>query len=429
MMWFPVALRAYDAAVSAFTWSVLAPWSKLAVARGRERSEDRAARLGRGMDSSRAPAGASPLVVHAVSLGELQAARALVVALAARAPDLPVVISCGTSDALAVARSSRASHPNVCDVTPMPWDRRVAIRSWLARWRPRAIVLVEAELWPALITESAKVGVPVCVASGRLTEGDARRYAWARPFFARVFDDVRLVAVQDDRQRARFATIGAPADRVAVMGDLKVDTPAAPRLPWLENEAACLVVAGSVRADEEALVVDAWRRVSRAHPTARLVAAPRHSRRAPALCAALRDIGAPIALDAAARLGLDAGGIAVVDRPGLLASLCASADVVIVGGSFGRTGAHSLYEPARGGAAILVGPSVGAMDEVVASLRAEDGLVGVPTASVDDLAPALAALLSDANERQRRGARARAWLDGRTGVAARTAEAILDVIG
>ena len=175
-------------------------------------------------------------------------------------------------------------------------------------------------------------------------------------------------------------------------------------------------------------MLDAWRTLPGVTGSARLVLVPRHHERAGRLARrAVREGLRLVAWAEARTMGLEPGSTTIVDAPGALASVYASADVAIIGGSFARTGAHNVYEAARGGAAMIVGPEAGAMRVPIDELEAGGALTRVREASAAALGMAMARLLSNAERRAACASRAHAWLANRSGAAARTAADLLDM--
>lgn len=334
--------------------------------------------------------------VHAASAGEMVAAAAWVAGLRGSRPDLELVLSSATSTGVEVAR-------RLCpdlDAFVLPLDAGPCVARVLDRIRPCALVLVELELWPALLSACASRGIAIAVANGRVSPRTERRL---RSRFLRRFVGlfaVDVFAVQNDEIRDRLVRMGVESERVVVTGNLKIDrdapsTDARSRARESLRVAADapLVIAGSTHPGEETLVARAFAALRVERPRARLVVAPRHRER---LAAAEADLAAAgfttvrlSVLRDADRVAVDA--VIVVDTMGELAGLYAAADVALVCGSFvPGIGGHNVFEPALAGVAAITGPFVPNVRSDVEFLVAQGAL---RVARPDELATVLASTL------------------------------------
>ncbi len=377
------------------------------------------------------PAG-RPVWVHAVSVGEVKAARPLVAALAALRPPPPIVLSTTTTTGYETARRT---FPGLY-VFHAPVDLGVVVRRVLRRLQPGLVLLLELEAWPALLKAVDESGVPLAVVNGRMTERSFRRYrrwVWWLP----EWDRLALVAAQDEACAARFTALGVPGSRVVVAGNLKHDLLAPAPAPAVAAVARALgladgrpvIVAGSTHAGEEELVADAWQAAG-GGAAARLVLVPRHPGRVPDVVRRLQRRGLPCALRSAlpavpstsavpatsvAPAARPADTVLVVDSVGELEALFGLATIVFLGGSLVPVGGHNVLEPAVAGCPLLVGPHLESCRREADRLEAAGGLQVVADGA--ELARAIGALLADAAALRRLGDRARAAAAGLCGAA------------
>ena len=365
--------------------------------------------------------------IHAVSVGEVLAARVLVRPLKRAFPDHRVFISTTTMTGQAVARAS-AHGADGLFYAPFDWPGPV--RHALAALRPRLLLLVETELWPNLIHEARRYGARVAVVNGRISDRSFGRYRLARFFLRRVLAEVDLLLMQTDEYARRVVEIGAPPGRVRVVGNLKYDALEPPEVP--EGLARLLsgagggplCVAGSTVAGEEERVLAAFRLVHDAFPGARLVIAPRHPERFDEVPPRVEAAGFRCARRT--RLGDQPwreAEVLLLDTIGELARVYPAATVVFVGGSLVPAGGHNVLEPAVAGRAVVVGPHMENFQEIAETFLAEGALVQV--ASEDGLAAALLDLLRDPGRREEIGRRARALVERNRGAL----DATLDALG
>ena len=377
------------------------------------------------------PEAAPSIWIHAVSVGEVLAARVLVAPLRQRFPALRIVVSTTTLTGHLVARSSLEGADALFFA---PFDFRRPVRKALSAVKPRLLLLVETELWPNLIHEARRAGVRIAVANGRLSPASSARYRRIRFLLKHVLAEVDLFLMQGEAHAERARAIGAPPDRVRVTGNLKFDAlgePTTPeplaRLLAPATEPGPLLVAGSTMAGEEEMVLAAFRQVRTRLPQARLILAPRHPERFAETEGLVRTAGFTCVRRTA--LGVQpwsAGEVLLLDTMGELASIYPVAQVVFVGGSLVPSGGHNVLEPAAAGKAVVVGPHMENFQEIADQFRAEGAFVQV--ASPDALADALLGLLTDEARRRQVGERARALLSRSKGAVGRTVEALSELL-
>lgn len=351
-----------------------------------------------------------PILIHAVSAGEMVAARALVDALVRLDPDVRIALTTGTSDGRVLADRWRVEVPQVTWVGFLPWDRPRAMRRWLGHLRPTAVVVVEAELWPGLFRACRDLHLPLFVVSARLRARDVTRYRWLGRWWRGLMRLPSRVLAQDAEQVAAFVSIGVPPDRVEVGGNLKFDS--APSSASGRDETVFSIVAGSTHAPEELWVLEAVARLQQSGVACVLTIAPRDVRRA----------------DSVRRLAAASGvsGVTVLDRMGTLAPAYASAHVAIAGGTFAPVGGHNIIEPAAVGCVVVLGPHVAHIRSQAASLCASGGAIVLDATAAPStpLFEALQRLQRDRLAREAHGRRAVAWCATHRG-GARQAAAIM----
>jgi len=376
-----------------------------------------------GLGAPQAPHG---VWVHAVSVGEVQAAAPLVAALRRRHPHLPLTVTTFTPTGAARAR---ALFGDVAEVRYVPLDLPGAVRRFLARVQPRLAVVIETELWPNLYHACARARIPLVLASARISARSVSRYRRLGGLFRDTLAQVRVVAAQGEADAARFRALGAGEDSTHVTGNLKFDfeLPAdiGARGTALRHEFAPdrpLWVAGSTHGGgEEQALLDSVRRLRESVPRALLVMAPRHPQRFAEAWQRLTQSGLRCARRSGGGVPQDCE-VLLLDTLGELLEFYAAADVAFVGGSLVPVGGHNLLEPAALGLPILTGPHTFNGAEVARLLIERGGAEVVHNPA--ELAARLALLLTDPAERARRGAAARGCVAGNRGALAKLLELI-----
>jgi 3-deoxy-D-manno-octulosonic-acid transferase len=369
--------------------------------------------------------------IHAVSVGEVLAARPLVPALRERFPAHRIFLSTTTTTGNAVAKKSVRG---VDGLFYAPLDFPHPVRRALEVLNPSLLVLVETELWPNLVHEARRRGTRVALVNGRISPRSFPRYARVRRLLRPLFSEIDLYLMQGDPHADRVRSLGAPPDRVRVTGNLKFDAVEPGRIPerlarLLQggHDTRPLWVAGSTVGGEEQLVLSAFHRVRQRVPQARLLVAPRHPERfglvPPLVEAAGFRCLRRSALDPAAWRD---GEVLLLDTLGELAQVYALASVVFVGGSLVPSGGHNILEPAVAGKAVVVGPHMENFQEIADQFRSESAMVQV--SSPDELAREVSALLLDDERRRRLGERARELVGRNRGAVSRTADALSSLL-
>lgn len=366
------------------------------------------------------PASGAPIWVHAVSVGEVQAASALVGALRARYPQTPLLVTTFTPTGSARAR---ASLRDAAEVRYLPFDLPGSVRRFLDRTRPRLAVIMETELWPNLYRECRRRRIPLVIASARLSRRSTDRYRHLGALFRETVAGGVVIAAQGERDAERFRALGADAERTYVTGNLKFDFALPPdiaargaRLREQYAQGRPVWVAGSTHGGmEEEAVIAAHRRIGTAHPGALLVLAPRHPNRFAEVAAALERQGiAALRRSASSAESTPQGrDVLLLDTLGELLDFYAAADVAFVGGSLAPVGGHNLLEPAALGLPVLTGPH-NSNGEDVARLLLECGAAQI-VHNAEELAARVTELFSNPARRAEIGQRGRAAVERNRG--------------
>ncbi|MBI4888477.1 MAG: 3-deoxy-D-manno-octulosonic acid transferase [Acidobacteria bacterium] len=372
--------------------------------------------------------GDASIWVHAVSVGEVLAARPLLAELRGRYPRLRLFLSATTRAGYELARRSVGE---VDDVFYFPFDWAFTVRRTLDVVKPRLFVMIETEIWPHLLRECRRRGVPTLLVNGRISYRSFPRYRLVRPFFRRVLADVDRFCVQGEEAARRLAGLGADPSRVTVTGSLKFDAlesvpPGRGRQRVLRffrlSPNRPVLMAGSTMKGEEAAVIRAFNRLrnrAAAGASPLLVVAPRQPERFAEVERLCRQEGlstirrTELAIDAEPR-----ADAVVLDTIGELAEVYQIATVVFVGGSLVPLGGHNILEPAVFGKPIVFGPHMQNFAEIVDTFLANDAAVQVR--SERDLDDAIVGLMGDPVRRARVGAAASALIDANRGAKEKT---------
>lgn len=402
--------------------------------------------------------------VHAVSVGEFLAARALITQLRSQFRAARIVVSTTTLTGQQLAQSQQ----HLFDATLyFPFDWQFSVRGALNTVKPSVVVIIDTEIWPNFLRECRRRGVATVLANGRISARSFRGYRLLGRPFRHAIQNFSLMIMQseDDAERAR--QLGAPPDRVRVCGNLKYDQPgpegsepgasegaqqfSSPESPFRSDGVVHqvglsltphLIVAGSTAAGEEEMLLDSLREI-RKHKgleDARLLLAPRRPERFDEVARLIARSGFAFVRRSELRSssgwsapsfdGADQSARNVQSRPGdvstrgapdimlldtlgELASIYRYAAVVFVGGSLVPRGGHNIIEPAAYAKPVIVGPHTENFRQIVSDFARADALIQIGATGsdpVDELTRELSRLLSDSEDARAMGERGRGIL-------------------
>lgn len=364
---------------------------------------------------------AKTIWIHAVSVGEVQAAAALVRALRGRYPEIPLTLTTTTGTGAARAREMFGE---AVEVRFLPFDSSGCVRRFLDRAQPRVAIIIEKELWPNLFGECAARAIPLVLASATVSARTVERWRLIAPLFRAVFAHGVVVAAQSEIDADRFRQLGVAPSRVQVVGNLKFDLIGSPQLveQGAALRAACgwphrmLLVGGSTYELEETALLDTQRRLRTEGIDVALVLAPRHPSRFETVAARLQAAGVTFARRSSlSATSSDASpDVLLLDTLGELMSAYATADLAFVGGSLvSDVGGHNVIEPAALAVATLTGPHGYNAPDIAGALQAAGALVIVGDA--EELFLQVRSLATHDKERARRGALGRAFVEENRG--------------
>jgi 3-deoxy-D-manno-octulosonic-acid transferase len=369
------------------------------------RSHDYLARWGERFSRFAAPMQTGGIAVHAVSLGEVNAAGALVRELARRYPAYPL---CLTTLTPAGSARVRALFGDSVFHVYAPLDLPGAVRRFFEHVRPRLLIIMETEIWPNLYHEAAARGIPILIANARISQRSIGGYRRIRKLVAAVLGQVSRIAAQSEADAQRLVEIGADPARLTVTGNLKFDV----RLPPGQAEAGQAIrrawgaqrpvlLAGSTHEGDELPLLEAFSRLLETCPDALLVLAPRRPERFGRAAQLARNAGLSVSLRSAGHTVAAGTQCLVVDSMGELQTFYAACDVAFVGGSLEPHGGHNVLEAAALSRPVLVGPHTFNFEEITRRLVAEGAALRVGDAG--QLHAALLQLFGDAELRDRMG--------------------------
>ncbi len=372
--------------------------------------------------------------LHAVSVGEIGLCTQLIRALEPRVPNAKIVVSCTTTTGMAEYRKL----PSRITKIYYPVDRRKYVRMALATINPRAVVLLEAEIWPNFLWRTADLKIPVFLTNARLSERSYPRYQKFGWLFRRLFGSLAGVGCQNKEDAQRLIDVGCAPGKVHVVGNLKFDAGA--RLTEHRSldvrgllrqigiaDHAPVLVAGSTHDGEEMMLVDLAARLRQKFPDLFLVLVPRHFERSPDIAQKLRARGVKFIcrneIIQSLKLAANEVDCLLVNTTGELKFFYEPATVVFIGKSLTAVGGQNPIEPAALGKPVVFGPNMQNFKDIVRIFLAQDAAVQVQ--NIEELERTMADLLANAARRSELGKHALEVVSENLGAVERTVEMML----
>ena len=307
-----------------------------------------------------------PIWIHAVSVGEAMAVKALAAELRAVYPDKRFVISTVTPTGNKIARGLAKDGDFV---TYLPFDFSFIVKSVIDKINPSFFIIAETEIWPNLISYLHKKNIPISVVNGRISDSSYRGYHMVRFLLKPILDKISLFCVQTNSDAERFKGLGVPEEKIKITGNMKFDiedcadskkgyTDYRKRLDLEFSEK--LLVAGSTHPGEEEIILNVYKDSLSEFPYLKLLIAPRHPERAQEIASLIRKFGFETRMISLSNSQTvrqsNSQTVFILDTMGQLINYYAIADIVFVGGSLIKKGGHNILEPASFAKPILFGP-------------------------------------------------------------------------
>lgn len=382
------------------------------------------------------------ILIHAVSLGEINATRALVDSLLRERPDLHIIISTTTQTGYDRGTQLYGNRPAVMLIR-FPLDFTAAVNRVLDALRPSLVVLMELEVWPNFMRQCRRRGIPVVLANGRITPSSFKKYRIGGPITSTMFGRLSRVCAQDETYAKRFIALGVPAERVEITGTMKFDTAqVADRiegdrtLAWamgLQQGAEPIWVCGSTGPGEEEIILGEYRKLLASFLRLKLVIVPRKPERfdeVAELIQAFKFFPLRRSANQPPPMNPPVPPVVLGDTMGELTKFYSLADVVFVGRTLVDLGPRQhgsdMIEPAALGKPVIVGPYTGNFDQAMRRLREADAVMEVSNGEA--LAQAVRVLVSTPTEAKAMGKRAQQVVREGQGATARHIAAILQAL-
>lgn len=320
-----------------------------------------------------------PVWLHAVSVGEMIAATAVIKALKAEQPELPILVTTTTRTGADLAEKLGDLIEHRYAPLDFPW----AVALFLWRTRPRTLLIMETELWPNWLAACSKRSIPVMVLNARLSARSAARYQRFHGVFRLLSKNISHIACQHQDDASRFAELGLAKDKLSVTGSIKFDIEYSDEViqqgQQLREQLSAkrpVWIAASTHEGEDEQLLTAHQALLSHQPDALLILVPRHPQRFDHVADLITQQQLMLSRRTQHTPNIRAQ-VYLGDTMGELPVMLAAADVAFVGGSLIERGGHNLLEPAALGKPVLTGPSIFNFNDIYQRLIKNDGLITV----------------------------------------------------
>ncbi len=349
-----------------------------------------------------ASAPTSVLWFHAVSVGEVEAVAPLVHHFLDQPNQEKILLTTTTPTGSARVEAlfkGRVEH------VYLPYDLPRVVNRFIKHFQPQIGVIVETEIWPNLYAGCGKNNIPLAIINGRLSDSSVVGYQKIRSLVDRTLANVSVIATQSEQDSTRFKQIGASAEQVQTVGNIKFDLTISATV-LLEGELLKEVtfanrfvfLAASTHRGEEEILLKIYQRVKKQHPNLLLVLVPRHPERFEAVTALSKKYKLNTIIRSSGQLCDQSTDVYVADTMGELRMIYAGADIAFVGGSLVPHGGQNALEAAAVGVPIMFGPYMMNFKEITRGLLAVEG--ACQCSDEADVEQQLCRLINDVEKRQ-----------------------------
>ena len=308
---------------------------------------------------------------HAVSLGEVISSQKIVKKLL---EDNKVILSVSTPTGL---REAKKIYGQNLLVVYAPWDFSIFVKSFLNKFRPKALILFETEIWPSMIHACWKNNIPVILSNARLSESSYKKYEFISVFINSTLNKLSLILVQSHEHARRFKALGINNDIIFKVGSTKFDLESENKFETSDiNLCHDFILAASTHKGEDELIISSYLKLKEEFKDLKLVLVPRHPERANTIKDILKRKNMDSEISSDIKFNLNKHDVVVINATGLLNILYKRAKVSFIGGSlFSKYGGHNIIEPAFNKSPFIVGPHMKNFEDVLSLFLKKDACI------------------------------------------------------
>ena len=383
-----------------------------------------------GMLPSNIKSSKNPIWVHAVSVGEVLAAKDFIKKIKNTFPDKEVILSTTTKTGNEVAGKVLSDVPRFY----FPLDFSFVVKSVIKKINPSLLIIMETEIWPNLIIAMSKEKKPVAIINGRISDRSFKGYLRIKFLFSKILDRISLFCMRTKDDAGRIKKLGAEDRKIKITGNMKfdvdlvescIDTEKA-KLEFGIGISEKLIIAGSTHPGEESTLFDIYNKLSVKIANLRIMIAPRHIDRCDSVRKEALQKGLKVVMASELKRTPDkdkySGAVIILDTLGELSGLYSIADIVFLGGSLIKKGGHNIVEPAIFGKPIVFGQYMSNFRDMAKSFIENDA--AMKANSEEELFNTLEDLLLNKKKRESLGVNAKQLIEKSRGAIERNVNEI-----
>ena len=313
------------------------------------------------------------IMLHGVSVGEVNAIEKLVVKVKNVFPDVKIVVTTGTNTGQELAHKK---FDEIADlITYFPFDTPSCVKRFLDNVQPDILLIAETEIWPNIVTECNNRGIKICIINGRISDRTYNSYKTLRFFFNPILNKYSGIYTQSNEDLEKFLSLGTNPNITKRMNNLKFDiTP--PDISFNFEKSGKILLAASTHSGEDAIVLSVYKKLKEIHHDLKLIIAPRHLTRKDEVESIVGESGFTYGFRSDSLNGMSDIDIMILDTMGELGKMFAFCDISFIGGSFNKTGGHNPLESIIFGKPVISGPSIHNFKDIYAIIKnAQAGFV------------------------------------------------------
>lgn len=372
------------------------------------------------------------ILVHCVSLGEVNAAKNIVLQLQRRYPKLPITVSTTSSTG---AKQAHTIFKDTVQHRYLAIDIPLCMWLFMHKLKPKLVLVTEVEIWPNMLHQCFKRNIPAVLINARMSSESVKNYQRLALLFRPSLRKFACICTQGQQDFDNFLSLGVYKPNLRLTNNMKFDLDIDP----LDDDKAqhlkaqlmlhkqAVFVAGSTHDSEETACLDAFKKLRESHSDLLLLVVPRHPHRFEKVWQLCQATGFNVARVSELNNSPLAcpPDILVVDAMGMLKACYKLATCVFVGGSLAHKGGHNALEPALYGVPIVMGPSNFNNPVICEALVNAGGLHIIPNA--DRLAETAAQYFDNQALAERAGLANQRVIEKNRGAIEQTLAAINDV--
>ncbi len=320
----------------------------------------------------------SSIWLHAVSVGEVQAAMPILKQLQLLYPSLPLVVTTTTPTGSALLQKSIK---NIFHCY-LPYDISPAISGFIKKINPCAVLIMETEIWPNLFEKVGQKNIPLFIINARLSPSSVKNYKKIKGIISKVLSNCTYILAQNSKERDHFLEIGTPEEKVITTGNIKFDmSPPVDKIKegkkiknaFLSDN--IIWIGASTHEGEEEALLNIYKKLLKEYPRLKLVLVPRHPERFSTVASLVKKRGFILHRRSDALIPKGDFEVYLGDSMGELFLYYAMSDMAFVGGSLTPVGGHNILEPASLGLPIITGPHLHNFKEITSDYQKEGALL------------------------------------------------------